>query len=241
MRESDGLLGILSEDVDPLRYRYPELVPGEVTQMVTDRIPRGARVLDVGCGTGSFLDLLTAHRGADVVGVEPNAERALDARSRGHSVFTGFYDASSAAELGRFDVILFADVLEHMPHPGPALRLASQWLEPGGCVIASIPNVAHWTIRLSLMRGKFTYTPFGLMDATHLRWFTEKSTRQLFTAAGFKNIVLDWTSGAELGCYQNFPLGVMRTHGLRRRGVRRLVQTWPSIFGFQHIVTAGLS
>ncbi|WP_373060153.1 class I SAM-dependent methyltransferase [Gemmatimonas sp.] len=138
MSESEGLLGLLSHEVDPLRYHYAQLEPGEVTGMVVDRIPRGSRVLDVGCGTGSFLDLLRTHRGADVVGVEPNAERAQAARSRGHSVVTGYYDESSAAELGLFDVILFADVLEHMPHPGPVLRLASQWLAPGGCVATSM-------------------------------------------------------------------------------------------------------
>ena len=176
-----------------------------------------------------------------MVGVEPNAERAQAARSRGHFVQTGFYDESSTAELGRFDVILFADVLEHMPHPGLVLRLARQWLAPNGCVIASIPNVAHWTIRLSLLRGQFTYKPFGLMDATHLRWFTVQSTRQLFVGAGFTRTELDWTSGAELGCYNNFPLGVMRTYGLRTRSVRRLVRKWPSVFGFQHIVTASVA
>ena len=146
-----------------------------------------------------------------MVGVEPNAERAQAERSRGHSVRTGYYDESSAAELGRFDVILFADVLEHMPHPGPVLRLARQWLAPNGCVIASIPNVAHRTIRLSLLGGQFTCTPFGLMDATHLRWFTVQSTRQLFVGAGFTRTELDCTSGAKLGCCNNFPLEVTRT------------------------------
>ena len=61
MKESEGLLGLLSEDIDPLRYHYPRLEFGEVTGMIAERIPRGSRVLDVGCGTGSFLDQLKAH------------------------------------------------------------------------------------------------------------------------------------------------------------------------------------
>jgi len=79
-----------------------------------------------------------------------------------------------------FDGVVFKDVLEHVADPAALLRDARSLLRPGGRVIASIPNVAHWTVRLRLLFGHFDYTPTGLLDATHLRFFMEASVRALF-------------------------------------------------------------
>src|SRR5262245_42234591 len=75
-------------------------------------------------------------------------------------------------EHGRFDTIVLADVIEHLPDPAEMVSLLKQGLVPDGSIVASVPNVAHWFVRIDLLRGSFNYQEMGIMDATHLRWFT---------------------------------------------------------------------
>lgn len=84
-----------------------------------------------------------------------------------------------------FDVIIFGDVLEHLKDPLGALRRTRPLLRPEGYVVASIPNIAHASVRLALMEGRFEYRPLGLLDDTHLRFFTRESVESLFEGAGF--------------------------------------------------------
>ena len=95
--------------------------------------------------------------------------------------------ADPAAEWERpFDAIVFADVLEHLDDPGPMLRAARRWLRPEGTLLASIPNVANVAVRLSLLAGRFEYADRGILDRTHLRFFTRRSARRAIEAAGFR-------------------------------------------------------
>src|SRR5437588_3921214 len=84
-----------------------------------------------------------------------------------------------------FDVAVFGDVLEHMSDPLAALRRVRQWLKPDGYVVASLPNIAHGAVRLALLAGRFEYPPEGLLDETHLRFFTHDTIKELFHQAGF--------------------------------------------------------
>lgn len=84
---------------------------------------------------------------------------------------------------GRFDAIVYGDVLEHLADPLGALTVLNRRLEPGGMVVISIPNVAHLWIRLSLLLGRFEYADRGILDRTHLRFFTEKTLRRLLADA----------------------------------------------------------
>ncbi len=99
-------------------------------------------------------------------------------------------------ELGEelFDVIVFGDVLEQLKHRLLTLIRLKSFLRSEGYVIASIPNVAHGSVRLALMQGKFEYLPFGLLDETHLRFFTRESVEQLFDAAGLSITGLERTT-----------------------------------------------
>jgi methionine biosynthesis protein MetW len=150
-------------------------------------VPTGARVLDVGCSSGYLGEALKERREARVWGIELDERDAAMARERGfEEVFTADLDLFDWDDLGarEFDVVVFADVLEHLKRPGDAIRGAARHLAPGGVVIASIPNIAHLSVRVELMEGGFAYEKLGLLDDTHLKYFTKKTVEDLFKAAG---------------------------------------------------------
>src|SRR5712664_1645186 len=154
-------------------------------------VPQGARVLDVGCAFGGFASALRRLRGCQVVGVEINPEAATAARVHCDEVVEG--DINEVAERlpADFDVIVAADVLEHLVDPGGALRLLASRLRKGGIVLASIPNLTHLSVVLPLARGGFPRSREGLLDETHLRFFGEENILELFHSAGLAARIAD--------------------------------------------------
>jgi methionine biosynthesis protein MetW len=225
-----GVRGFLDTIPDPLRYSAATRVAGEATGMICDRVPTGSRVLDVGCGTGSISSLIHRECEAKVVGIEPDPVRAAASAKLGIETHCGLLDRSLSEKLGWFDVVLFADVIEHVQDPVALLEIGVSLLKPDGLVIVSTPNIAHWSIRTALLAGRFDYQPYGIMDATHLRWFTNLTIRRVFAASGLRVVSHDWTSGAWMDCYS----GVIGSLVAQR--LRRLVRLAPGLFGCQHIV-----
>jgi methionine biosynthesis protein MetW len=231
--------GFLSAELDPLRYDGHPTDPDEAAAMIAGLVQTKARVLDVGCGTGAISKFLVETRGVRLIGIEPDPQRANTARGRGIDVVEGFFNEQTIADFEPFDVVIFADVLEHLSEPATALQLARRVLKPDGTVVASIPNIAHWSVRLDLLRGRFDYQPYGIMDATHLRWFTEKSVRILFEATGYEVESIQHTTGFLLPAYSEFFFWRhFRPRRYRRPLVRFLVQSMPRLFGCQHVVRA---
>lgn len=152
--------------------------------------PVGARrMLDVGCGAGGFgRTVLDAHPGVSVCGVEPYPPAAQRARDIGYEfVVTGEFPAT-AGELAayRFDVVFFNDVLEHTLDPTELLDAARELLSDDGCVVASIPNIRHFSVLWDLVRhDQWRYEDRGLLDRTHLRFFTSRTMRALFEDHGW--------------------------------------------------------
>lgn len=147
----------------------------------------GKRVLDVGCWNGDMAAHF-ARRNVEVVGIEKDPSAAALAEERMHRVVVGDVETLDLIkELGEssFDVVVLGDVLEHLADPPGALRRIRPLLAPRGYIVASIPNVAHGSVRLNLLRGDFRYTDVGLLDRTHLRFFTRRSVHELFEEAGF--------------------------------------------------------
>lgn len=144
-----------------------------------------ARVLEVGCGEGAFVPLLTLP--CEVWGVEPEPQAAARAASRMHKVLVGPFDAVQAEiPMRYFDLVVCNDVIEHLKDPESFLRSIRQRLVSGGHVTASIPNVRHWEVLWQLLVSRdWRYVQSGTLDRTHLRFFTEKSVRRLFEQAGF--------------------------------------------------------
>ena len=220
------------------RYGGYRLEPAEASGLLVDGIPHGARVLDVGCGDGTLSLMLRDKKDADVIGLEPNRERADAAASRGVSVFQMELSPALSEKLGLFDVVMFADVLEHIPDPAAVLKTAAGMLRPGGIVLASVPNVAHWTVRLNLLKGKFEYTHTGIMDSTHLRWYTRSSLIELFNEAGYSVDGIRSSAGVWIWDYKGRRPWRWLAERRREELVRWMALKWPTAFGYQHVVKA---
>jgi 2-polyprenyl-3-methyl-5-hydroxy-6-metoxy-1,4-benzoquinol methylase len=144
------------------------------------------RLLDVGCGAGSFGASLKQTRQIEVWGVEPVSSVAARARTNLDRVVTGLFEPETKLPGGTFDCIVFNDVLEHMIAPEQALRYAKTLLTPGGAVLASIPNVRTLPVLWHLVvQGKWEYAEWGLLDKTHLRFFTKSSIQKMFEDEGY--------------------------------------------------------
>jgi 2-polyprenyl-3-methyl-5-hydroxy-6-metoxy-1,4-benzoquinol methylase len=155
--------------------------------LVLELVGTGKRVLDVGCATGYLAEALGS-RGNKVSGVEIDAAAAEEARPYLERLVVGDLERIDlGVELAgeRFDVVVFADVLEHLRDPVATLRQAKAILGEGGYVVLSIPNIAHGSVRFALLEGQFQYRSLGLLDGTHLRFFTRESLEELLSEAGF--------------------------------------------------------
>ena len=150
-------------------------------------IPETARsVLDIGCGAGRLGEAIKARQQAEVVGIELDEGAAAAARSAHRP---GFCRRCRALDLplppGRFDAIVCGDILEHLREPDRLLRQAQGVAGARRPLVASIPNVRHHSVVRSLLEGNWTYESAGLLDRTHLRFFTRREIEKLFFRAGF--------------------------------------------------------
>ncbi len=164
-----------------------------VERVLEDGDVRGRRVLDIGCSQG-YLGQTLKTFGLVVWGVEPSAQAAAIADTRIDRVFHCSLDTfltQHAQQAGQFDYLIFGDVLEHLTNPEDTLRQCKHLLRPEGAVIASIPNIAHLAARLMLLQGRWDYADFGLMDQTHLRFFTRSTVVDLFTRSAYRVESLD--------------------------------------------------
>jgi 2-polyprenyl-3-methyl-5-hydroxy-6-metoxy-1,4-benzoquinol methylase len=193
----------LAKSAKPSRapwYNQPEFKYGGTLSLATlirngshgrmiEMIPPGSRVLETGCANGRFSKVLSEY-GCRIVGVEIDPGAAAQASKFCEQVIVGNLEDPKLLEQlpGGFDVILFGDVLEHLAKPWEVLRTVRSRLNPGGCVVASIPNVAHWDVRMDLLRGNFNYQYDGLLDSTHLRFFTRRTIWSMFEQAGYRII-----------------------------------------------------
>src|SRR3954465_15074182 len=154
-------------------------------------VPEGSRVLDIGCARGGFSAALKKLRRCFVVGIEIDPEAAEEARRHCDEVIAG-----DAAELvddiaDTFDIIIAADVLEHLVDPALLLTRIGRLLRPGGALLASIPNVTHASVVLALAQGEFPRSREGLLDSTHLQFFGETDVLGLFHRTGWAARVAD--------------------------------------------------
>lgn len=180
---------------------------GTVRQQVIELCPDNIdRAFEVGCGYGSTLDWLKTHKNYNWVGgAEISPVAAMQARGRLDFVFEGDVEHNKLPlEKESLDLLLCLDVLEHLRDPWEFLAKASMFLKEGGTFVASLPNLRHHTVILPLLlRGDFTYQEAGLLDQTHLRFFTRSGAISLVESAGI-HVELVAPTGMKKGSKANF-------------------------------------
>jgi 2-polyprenyl-3-methyl-5-hydroxy-6-metoxy-1,4-benzoquinol methylase len=170
-------------DVD----RVPRGDAGNSHSLIVELVGPDRRVLDVGCATG-YVARTLVENGCTVIGVDNDREavaKASDVLARGIVADLDTVDLVESLGEKSVDVIVFGDVLEHLRSPAGLVRQARRLLTDGGHLVCSIPNVAHGDVRLALLAGHWDYNPLGLLDDTHIRFFTEETFRSLLRDAGF--------------------------------------------------------
>ena len=149
-------------------------------------VPQASRVLDVGCSTGNFGAALEALKECSVVGIDLSEADVAEAATKITEAHVLDITSDGVPErLGTFDVVVFADVLEHLMDPRAVLRTVRSMLKPGGRVVYSIPNMAHLSVRMDLLEGRFPYTELGLLDRTHMHFYDRLEVHDIFASAGF--------------------------------------------------------
>ncbi len=180
----------LAELYEAKSQTYATFGNGAVAGHALRLLPAGGRVLDIGCASGGLLELLVPRAG-HLAGLELSASAATAAAQIADHVVQGaLEDPDLPFDEGSFDLVVLADVLEHLADPAAGLDRAVRWCEPGGAVLVSVPNVAHWQARLTLLRGRWPQTDSGTFDASHLRWFTRDALGGLLGGAGLRDVEL---------------------------------------------------
>lgn len=145
-------------------------------------------VLDVGCGAGAWADSLRSAGASPLIGIEPH-EAAAERARLGYDLIVGerLEDLDLRALGGEhFGAVIAADVLEHLVDPWEALRRFHRWSRPGATLAVSVPNARYYRVSGGLLlAGRFTYGRSGVMDWTHLRWFTQLSLDRSLRLTGW--------------------------------------------------------
>ncbi len=214
-------------------YAWKE-IPGSSHDVLRRRIlalPPGRRLLDLGAA-GGHLGRAVRDRCAYLAGVEPDLTLPSDCREgyddwrATDALSTGTWDAP-------FDVVVCADVLEHLPRPEDLLARIREWLAPGGLLFVSLPNVANVSVRAALLLGRFPYADKGILDRTHLRFYTRRSARGLLEDAGFRVRSVDATAMPyELAAPA---LGRPPLAAPVRAFATGSAKLWPTMFGYQFV------
>ncbi len=195
----------------------------------------GRRLLDVGAADGILSRALT-QAGWRVTGIESDPALAEAGRAHCERMLMTDLDRELPDLDEPFDAIVYGDVLEHLVDPLRTVTGLNRWLAPGGRVVISVPNVAHLLIRLSLLVGRFDYFDRGILDRTHLRFFTDRSLRRLLGAAG---LVIVRRTATAVPLYQVVPAA---WHGRLLAAVHAVSaacsRAFPRLLGYQFVVVA---
>ena len=180
-------------------------------------------MLDVGCGKAHLSGKL-AREGNQVVGIEFNSRLAKQARMQGVRVEEKDAEEVDYGALGKFDVVMLGDVLEHLREPQKTLEKIAK-ASPGAVFFLQIPNVAYWRNRLEICFGNFDYRKYGVFDDTHLRFFTLKTAKKMLEDAG-------------LEIMEMVPTGTYAPRGVADAVCLPLARLWPQMFAYGFAIRA---
>jgi SAM-dependent methyltransferase len=199
-----------------------------------DQEPGPVKILDVGTASG-YLGKILSGKGHSVTGIENDVATAEKAKA--------FYDSFELADIesfafpyrNEFDYILFADVLEHLRDPEAVLRRCIPALKESGKIIISVPNIANFLVRVSLLFGKFDYMERGILDKTHMRFFTLRSLKKMMADVDCRVLGVIPTP---LPVQIVFPFTEKPTFAALHEIVYALTRCWKRAFAYQFVITA---
>lgn len=165
-----------------VNYKIMELYSGE------------NKILDIGCGSGALCNAIKKiNSNAIIYGIDVSREAGKIASKSLNKFYKLDLDNDPLPAFGvHFDLIVCGDVLEHLKKPDLLLSNLKKYLSADGSIIISVPNIAYWPLRMALLRGNFDYTETGILDATHLRFFTRKTIADMIKVCGYNIIVVEY-------------------------------------------------
>jgi len=205
-------------------FDLDELDPLSIDKQSVYLVPNSSRVLEIGCATGFMGEYLMTKKGCYVVGIESRVDEAKEAKKKLNQLISGDVEEKGTLEQidDKFDVVFASAIIEHLKDPWRSLTSWKKFLKKDGFLIISTSNVAHWSIRLSLLMGKFDYREYGILDNTHLRFFTTETFKKLVADCGYK-----------IEYFSIDPVG----GGLPRIS-KVLSKLWPNLFAYQMLIKA---
>lgn len=219
-----------------MKYRYNTFNKNEYEshKLAFGLIDSNSKVLDIGCATGYFAKELL-QKNCEVYGVDID-KNALKIAGR-YCKKTALRNLDQITSLPfskkSFDYVLLLDVMEHLAHPENVLAMAKLYLKDNGRIIVSVPNISHASIRWMLFKGEFLYTDTGIMDKTHLHFYTKSSFELALKKAGYKILSLFPTNGM---CKVPFLYKI--TDRLPKSWQYKIACMAPTLFSFQFIALA---
>jgi O-antigen biosynthesis protein len=216
-----------------------EVVAGQEESLakITAKIAPNSLVLDVGCGTGMLGKFLSQHKQCVVDGVDIDSEAVALAKQKYRKTAVVNLESGSLAGIFNaeaYDCIVMADVIEHLVHPEQLFGDIKQLLKPDGILLFSIPNITHISAGLELVLGKFGYSGSGLLDSTHVRFYSRQGFIDTLEINGIYPFEIDTVVKAvdetEFNAYRHFP----------QHWIRDLVHDREDALTYQWIVSAKL-
>lgn len=209
-----------------------DLNPATTHTLLLDEIPNNSKVLEIGTASGYLGKYLVEQKNCEVWGVEPVSDLYNDALSCGYKKLINktaeeFIEGVDI-EINSADIVFLGDVLEHMVSPEKVLLGLKKYLKPGGKFVISMPNIAHYSIRLHLLGGKWEMADAGILDRTHLRFFTRDSAVQMLESCG---LTVEKVRPA-CGEIERFGLNKLKQIG------KRALFFWPRLLAYQFIFVA---
>lgn len=217
-----------------MKYNFPSfdpaaLDPQNIDRLAVTQVPNNSTVLDIGCATGFMGEYLIKEKGCKVIGIDLRKEELKKAEKKLTGVLLADIEESKSVKKilalnqnKKISIILATSTIEHLKDPANFLQICKKLLTPGGKLIVSTPNIAHWSTRISLLQGNFDYTEYGILDNTHLHFFTLFTFCKLFTGNGYEvqKLLIDPVGGG-------YP-----------RISRLLAKFFPNLFAYQILVVA---
>lgn len=207
-----------------INFDPKRLDPLNIDRQSIELIPNNSKVLEIGCATGFMGKYLRREKHCYVVGIEKGIDEVKEAKKSLNKVIDGDVEEKIilARIGGKFDVVLASAVIEHLKDPWGALISWKKFLKKDGYLIITTSNIAHWSIRLQLLMGKFNYQEYGILDNTHLHFFTTETFKKLVKDCGYK-----------IEYFSIDPVG-----GGLPKVSKVLSRFWPNLFAYQMLIKA---